>query len=53
MEPEGVVTSKNKTIARNTLGREAFMNNAPANFGVKEYQYVPLPTLPRTNIASG
>lgn len=43
--PEGsiekVITSKKITIARNKVGRQAFMNNAPVdNFGTKEYQYV-------------
>jgi len=42
MEPDGVAPSKKIIIAENKLGRDAFMNNAPANFGVKEYQYVPL-----------
>jgi hypothetical protein len=39
---EEVISSKKITIAKNKVGRKAFMNNAPVdNFGTKEYQYVP------------
>jgi hypothetical protein len=41
---EEVITSNKKTIARNKVGCQVFMNNAPVdNVGTKEYQYVPRP----------